>query len=263
MSDGLTSTLRKAAFAAALAIGLASGAAQAATLYISEFGSAVSQIGSAEAQVYPQPAITDQTVAITGSSAQSAAFNASTHAVTVECDTDCSVLIGDNPTATTTNYLMGDGIPYHFAVAPGQKIAVIANTSGGNGSDVNIASVGGNAVTTTVPVSGSVAVTGGSVGLLGGTASIGYLGGYSFANITTSTTTTVKSGAGVLHLVNVNALGTVASLVTVYDNTAGSGTKIATINSLTLSGAFAYDIAFSTGLTVVTTGAPDITVSYR
>lgn len=87
--------------------------------------------------------------------------------------------------------------------------------------------------------------------------------GYSFQNITTSTTTTVKSGAGVLHLVNVNTLGTVASTITIYDNTAGSGTKIATINSLTLSGPFQFDIAFSTGLTLVTTGAPDITVSYR
>lgn len=87
--------------------------------------------------------------------------------------------------------------------------------------------------------------------------------GYSFQNITTSTTTVVKSGAGVLHIVNVNTLGTVASIVTIYDNTAGSGTKIGTINSLTLSGAFQFDIAFATGLTLVTTGAPDITVSYR
>lgn len=245
------------------------GASAAATLYISEFASPVSQVGTVTSQSFPQPALTDQTVAISGSSAQSAAFNASTHAVMVECDTDCSVIIGANPTATTTNYLMGDGIPYFFAVVPGQKIAVIANTSGGNGSDVNIAAIGGNAVTTTVPVSvpAGVSVTGGSVGLLAGTANIGAvtLTGYSFQNITTSTTTTVKSGAGVLHLVNINADGTVASTVTVYDNTTGSGTKIATINSLALSGAFVYDVAFTTGLTIVTTGtqAPDITVSYR
>lgn len=89
--------------------------------------------------------------------------------------------------------------------------------------------------------------------------------GFSFTNITTSTTTTVKSGAGVLHLVNINADGTVASAVTVYDSLTGSGTKIATINSLALSGAFVYDIAFTTGLTIVTTGtqAPDVTVSWR
>lgn len=87
----------------------------------------------------------------------------------------------------------------------------------------------------------------------------------SFTNITTSTTTTAKSGAGALHCVTVNALGTVASTVTIYDNTAGSGTKIGTIDSLTLKGAFFFDVAFATGLTLVTTGtlAPDITVSYR
>lgn len=87
----------------------------------------------------------------------------------------------------------------------------------------------------------------------------------SFSNITTATTTTVKSGAGTLRSVTINSLGTVASVVTIYDNTAGSGTKIGTIDSLTLKGTFTFDAAFSTGLTIVSTGtlAPDITVSYR
>lgn len=91
------------------------------------------------------------------------------------------------------------------------------------------------------------------------------IAGWLFANMTTATTTTIKSGAGVLHIINVNTLGTVASTVIAYDSLTASGTKIATINSLTLSGPFQYDIAFSTGLTIITTGtaAPDITVSYR
>lgn len=90
-------------------------------------------------------------------------------------------------------------------------------------------------------------------------------GGYSFANITTAATTTVKNGAGVLHTLTVNNLGTVASTTTVYDNTAGSGTKIATINTLAGQESYVYDAAFATGLTIVTTGtvAPDITVTYR
>lgn len=89
--------------------------------------------------------------------------------------------------------------------------------------------------------------------------------GHNYAHISTATTTIVKSGAGVLHNISVNTLGTVASVTTVYDNTAGSGTVIAVINTLALSGAFVLDVAFSTGLTLVTTGtvAPDITVSYR
>lgn len=273
---------------------LAPQSALAATLYISEFASPVTQVGSVQSDVYPAPAVTDQTVAITGASVQSAAFNARTHAIMIECDADCSVLIGANPTTTTTNFLMGDGIPYFFGVTPGQKIAVISNSSGGSGSDVNLVAVGGAAIAlgqTTMAASLPVAIASNqsavptsnstqlpaALGQATMAASLPVtlasnqstittqMAGWSFQNITTSTTTTVKSGAGVLHIVNVNTLGTVASTVTVYDNTAGSGTKIATINSLTLSGPFQYDIAFSTGLTLVTTGtaAPDITVSYR
>lgn len=87
----------------------------------------------------------------------------------------------------------------------------------------------------------------------------------SFTNITTATTTVVKSGAGSLHSVTINSLGTIASTVTIYDNTAGSGSKIGTIDSLTLKGTFTYDVAFATGLTIVSTGtvAPDISVSWR
>lgn len=90
-------------------------------------------------------------------------------------------------------------------------------------------------------------------------------GGFLFSHIATATTTTVKSGAGSVHTVCVNSLGTVASSITVYDNTAGSGTVIAIINSLALLGCQTYDVAFATGLTLVTTGtaAPDVTVSYR
>ncbi len=92
-----------------------------------------------------------------------------------------------------------------------------------------------------------------------------FQGAYSFANITTATTTTPKSGAGMVHTICVNSLGTVASTITAYDNTAASGTKIATINSLALLGCQTYDVAFATGLTIVTTGtvAPDVTVSLR
>jgi hypothetical protein len=83
------------------------------------------------------------------------------------------------------------------------------------------------------------------------------------SNITTSTTTVVKTGGGILNSVVVNTKGTTASVVTVYDNTAGSGTKIATIDSLNQVGGYIYGTQFATGLTIVTTGAPDITVTYR
>lgn len=88
---------------------------------------------------------------------------------------------------------------------------------------------------------------------------------YSYANITTDTTTTVKSSAGVLHAITFNNPVATETL-TIYDNTAASGTKIGTVTvpaspqPVTLT----YDVAFANGLTIVTaTAASDITVSYK
>lgn len=89
-------------------------------------------------------------------------------------------------------------------------------------------------------------------------------GGYSFSNLAANATTTVKSGAGTLHSITINTLGT-ADTITVYDNTAGSGTKIATINSAVSQGTLLYDLAFSTGCTLVIAGTtpPDVSVMYK
>lgn len=86
---------------------------------------------------------------------------------------------------------------------------------------------------------------------------------HSYLNITTNATTTVKTGSGLLHALALNTRGT-GSTITVYDNTAGSGTKIATIDSTLSTTAFIYDVAFKTGLTIVTAGASaaDVTVAY-
>ena len=81
------------------------------------------------------------------------------------------------------------------------------------------------------------------------------------------TTTTVKSGEGILGAIIVNK-ATADGVITIYDNTAASGTKIATITMpatlLANSAVFTYNVHFKTGLTVVTSGAAqDITVSWR
>jgi hypothetical protein len=87
---------------------------------------------------------------------------------------------------------------------------------------------------------------------------------YGFANITTDTTTALKTGPGYLHTVCINTPAATGT-ITIYDNTAGSGTKIGTITSYaSLPGCFTYDVAFWNGLTIVTaTAAPDVTVSFR
>lgn len=85
-------------------------------------------------------------------------------------------------------------------------------------------------------------------------------------NITTATTTTVKSGPGVLISLVINK-AIASSTYTIYDNTAASGTKIGTVtlpatltaNQFTLP----YLIQFSTGLTIVTSSTDDITVVFK
>ena len=87
----------------------------------------------------------------------------------------------------------------------------------------------------------------------------------SFSNINTNTTSTVKSGAGVLKRIVVNKIGTSSNTCTIYDNTTATGTIIGTIDPVHTQMVFEYDLAFSIGLTIVTANgtAADITVIYK
>lgn len=87
---------------------------------------------------------------------------------------------------------------------------------------------------------------------------------YSAANITTDTTTVLKSAPGYLHTICVNTPAA-TGIIKVYDGTSASGTLLATITSYaSVVGCQTYDTAFWTGLTIVTaTAAPDITVTFR
>jgi len=84
---------------------------------------------------------------------------------------------------------------------------------------------------------------------------------YSYRNITSATTTNVVSGPGVLKSITVNT--TAAGTITIYDNTSATGTKIGTLKSSVAEGTYDFSAAFTTGLTIVTGAASDITVSYR
>lgn len=80
------------------------------------------------------------------------------------------------------------------------------------------------------------------------------------AYISTATTTTVKSGPGKLHSI---VLGeTSAGAITIYDNTAGSGTIIGVLKASIAEQEFIFDCRFRTGLTIVTAGASKLTVNY-
>lgn len=87
---------------------------------------------------------------------------------------------------------------------------------------------------------------------------------FSYTNITTAVTTTIKSGSGMLHTITINT--TANGTLTVYDNTAGSGTIIALIGAVNgmAPSCLIYDIQFNTGLTVVSSSAnPDFTVTWK
>ena len=83
--------------------------------------------------------------------------------------------------------------------------------------------------------------------------------GFNYTHINSATNTAVKSGAGMLHTITIN---TPLGAVTVYDNTAASGTVIAVISASAI-GTLVFDVNFSTGLTITTASANDMTVSYR
>lgn len=88
----------------------------------------------------------------------------------------------------------------------------------------------------------------------------------SYAHLNSTGTTTIKSGAGILRRVVINKKGSASNTFTIYDNTSGSGTVIAAIDTVNgVSGYFEYNVAFSTGLTVVdaTGTSADITVIYE
>lgn len=90
--------------------------------------------------------------------------------------------------------------------------------------------------------------------------------GNSASNITSATTTVVKASAGILKRIVVNK-AVASAVITIYDNTAASGTLKGTITmpAALLANQFElnYDCICGTGITVVTSAATDITVIYQ
>ncbi len=98
-----------------------------ATLYVAEF-SALYAKGNQTGQMAICPPITEQHVSIGSGSTASAAFNVATNLIRVHTDAICSIVIGTSPTATANSMRMAVSQTEYFAVAGGDKIAVIVNT---------------------------------------------------------------------------------------------------------------------------------------
>jgi hypothetical protein len=98
-----------------------------AVLYITEYDRLA--VGGGEAlPMGAEPAKASQTVAIGGSTTQSAAFGPVTAYVRLHSDVICSVAFGTNPTASATTARLAANQTEYFAVRAGDKIAVISNT---------------------------------------------------------------------------------------------------------------------------------------
>jgi hypothetical protein len=85
------------------------------------------------------------------------------------------------------------------------------------------------------------------------------VGDWGYQALTASATTVVKTGAGQLNAVLV---ATATGNLTLYDNTAASGTVILNASAM-LVGSLVFNVAFSVGLTAVLSGAGVATAIYR
>lgn len=83
---------------------------------------------------------------------------------------------------------------------------------------------------------------------------------HSSAHIAGAATTTVKAGAGLLAKILVGT-GAAGATATVYDSLTGTGTVVAIIDCANPR-SMDLDVALSTGITIVTSGATDLTVAY-
>lgn len=103
-----------------------------AKLYITELSAAtMAGLNGSPTLSYPIPApkvppVAEQNLAIGGTSVPSAAFNAATRFIMVNCDTACCLAWGAAPTAVNTAQRMSANETRFYGVTAGQKLAVIA-----------------------------------------------------------------------------------------------------------------------------------------
>lgn len=105
-----------------------------AILYITEFAQLAPQPAGLLGQVAMQPPLAEQTVALTSTSAPSAAFNSQTRFVRLHTDTICAIEFGTSPTAVGSSggsptARMAANQTEYYGVPVGQSYKVAGVTS--------------------------------------------------------------------------------------------------------------------------------------
>lgn len=85
---------------------------------------------------------------------------------------------------------------------------------------------------------------------------------FDYKYLNAAATTVIKSAGGILHTVVVGVKAAVAATLTLYDNTAASGTVVAVIDLQNpVSGSYQFDVRLINGLTaVISAGTPGVTI---
>jgi hypothetical protein len=99
------------------------------TLFITEAGHMGKDGASDVVPVMQMPALANQAITISSTSAQSAALNAATTIVLLQSDTDCWVVFGANPTATALMMPLPADVERYLGVPKGAGLKIAAITA--------------------------------------------------------------------------------------------------------------------------------------
>ena len=83
---------------------------------------------------------------------------------------------------------------------------------------------------------------------------------YQYTYITSGATTTVFTGKGILHSININQ--TPSGVVRIVDNTSGTTANVGILPASAVVGTRLYDVTISKGLIIDQAGSGDLTVAW-
>jgi len=79
--------------------------------------------------------------------------------------------------------------------------------------------------------------------------------------ISTTTTTQVKTGNGILHAIIIGE--TAAGAISIIDNTEGSTVNIGTLKASIVEGTYVFNCVFGAGLRIITAASSKLTVLWE